>query len=34
MTDTDYVSLQVSIICLLIFVVGTTTLLERPEWFH
>jgi hypothetical protein len=33
MTDTDYLSLQVGIICLLMFVVGTTTILERPEWF-
>jgi hypothetical protein len=34
MTDADYLSLQLSIICLLLFVVGTTTILERPEWFH
>lgn len=34
MSDTDYLSLQASIICLLLFVLGTTAILERPEWFH
>jgi hypothetical protein len=34
MTDADYLSLQLNIICLLLFVVGTITILERPEWFY
>jgi hypothetical protein len=34
MSNTDYLSLQVGIICLLLFVIGTTTIIERPEWFH
>jgi hypothetical protein len=34
MSNTDYLSLQVNIICLLLFVIGTTAVLERPEWFR
>ena len=34
MNNADYLSLQVSIICMLLFVIGTTTILGRPEWFH
>jgi hypothetical protein len=33
MTDTDYLSLQINIICVLLFVLGTTALIERPGWF-
>jgi hypothetical protein len=33
MTDTDYLSLQINIICVLLFVLGTTGLIERPGWF-
>jgi hypothetical protein len=34
MSNTDYLALQVNIICLLLFVLGTTAILERPEWFQ
>lgn len=34
MSDTDYLSLQASIICVLLFILGTTAILERPEWFY
>jgi hypothetical protein len=34
MDDTDYLSLQTSIICLLLFIFGTATLVEHPEWFQ
>jgi hypothetical protein len=34
MSDTEYLSLQASIICILLFVLGTTAILERPEWFY
>jgi hypothetical protein len=33
-SNTDYPSLQATIICLLLFTLGTTAILERPEWFH
>jgi hypothetical protein len=32
--DTDYLSLQASIICLLLFILGTTTIVQHPEWFQ
>jgi hypothetical protein len=34
MSDADYLSLQATIICLLLFIVGTATIIGRPEWFH
>jgi hypothetical protein len=34
MKETDYLSLQAGIICLLLFILGTTALVERPDWFH
>jgi hypothetical protein len=34
MSDTEYLALQTSIICLLLFVLGTAALFERPEWFY
>ena len=34
MSNTDYLALQTSIICLLLFVLSTATLVEHPEWFH
>jgi hypothetical protein len=34
MRDTDYLSLQANIICLLLFIVGTIAILERPDCFH
>jgi hypothetical protein len=34
MSDTDYLSLQANIICLLLFILGATAILERPDWFH
>jgi len=34
MSDTDYLSLQASIICVLLFILGTTAILERPERFY
>jgi hypothetical protein len=34
MSETDYLALQVNIICLLLFVLGTTAIVERPEWFQ
>jgi hypothetical protein len=33
-SNSAYLSLQVSIICLLLFVIGTTAIFERPEWLH
>jgi hypothetical protein len=34
MSDTDYLSLQANIIGLLLFILGATAILERPDWFH
>jgi hypothetical protein len=34
MNNTDYLSLQATIICLLLFVLATTAIVQRPEWFH
>jgi hypothetical protein len=31
MTDADYLSLQIN--CVLLLVLGTTALIERPGWF-
>ena len=34
MSDSDCLSLQANVICLLLFILGTTALFERPEWFY
>jgi hypothetical protein len=34
MSETEYLSLQASIICLLLFILSTTTIIEYPEWFQ
>jgi hypothetical protein len=34
MSNTGRLSLQANIICLLLFVLGTATIIGRPEWFH
>jgi hypothetical protein len=34
MNDTDYLSLQANVICLLLFILGTMAIFERPEWFY
>jgi hypothetical protein len=34
MGDSDYLWLQANIICLLLFILGTTMIIGRPEWFH
>ena len=34
MSQSDYLSLQASIICVLVFILGTATIIGRPEWFH
>ena len=34
MSHSDYLSLQVSIICVLLFILGVATIIGRPEWFH
>ena len=34
MSDTDYLSLQANVICLLLFVLGTVAIFERPGWFY
>jgi hypothetical protein len=34
MSNAIYLALQVNIICLLVFVLGTATIITRPEWFH
>ena len=34
MSDTEYVSLQASVICLLLFILSTATIVEYPEWFQ
>ena len=34
MSDTEYVSLQASIICLLLFILSTTTIIEYPDRFQ
>jgi hypothetical protein len=34
MSDIDYLSLQANVICLLLFVLGTVAIFERPEWFY
>jgi hypothetical protein len=34
MSNTDYLSLQATIICLLLFTLGTAAIIERPEWFR
>jgi hypothetical protein len=30
MSDTDYLSLQINVICLLLFILGIAAILERP----
>jgi hypothetical protein len=30
----DYLSLQANIICLLLFLVGVTTIFQYPAWFR
>ena len=34
MSHSDYLSLQVSIICVLLFILGVATIIGRPEWFR
>jgi hypothetical protein len=34
MSDIEYLSLQASIICLLLFILSTATIVESPEWFQ
>ncbi len=34
MSDPDYLSLQANIVCLLLFILGMTAILEHPEWFQ
>ena len=34
MSDIEYLSLQASIICLLLFILSTTTIIEYPERFQ
>ena len=34
MSDTEYLSLQASIICLLLLILSTTTIIEYPERFQ
>jgi hypothetical protein len=34
MSDTEHLSLQASIICLLLFILSTATIVESPEWFQ
>ena len=34
MSDIDYLALQASIICVLLFLLGTASILARPEWFR
>ena len=34
MSDIDHPSLQANVICLLLFVLGTMAIFERPEWFY
>ncbi len=33
MTDEQYLALQVSIVCVLLFVVSVTAISEHPNWF-
>jgi hypothetical protein len=33
MTNNDYLTLQLGIICALLFLVGVTAVTEHPEWF-
>lgn len=33
-SDIEYLSLQASIICLLLFILSTATIVEYPEWFQ
>jgi hypothetical protein len=34
MSDTEYLSLKASIICLLLFILSTATIVECAEWFQ
>ena len=34
MSNTDYLSLQANIICVLLFILGTTAIIQRPDRFH
>jgi hypothetical protein len=34
MSDTEYRSLLASIICPLLFILSTATIVEHPEWFQ
>jgi hypothetical protein len=33
MTNSEYLTLQLGIICALLFLVGVTAVTEHPEWF-
>jgi hypothetical protein len=33
MTNSDYLTLQLGIICALLFLVGVAAVTEHPEWF-
>jgi len=32
--DQDYLALQTNIICVLLFLIGTTALIQHPAWFR
>jgi hypothetical protein len=32
--EQDYLALQASIICVLLFLIGTTALIQHPAWFR
>jgi hypothetical protein len=34
MSDTDYLVLQATIVCLFLFFVGTSAIMAWPEWFE
>jgi len=33
-SDQDYLALQASIICVLLFLIGTAALFQHPAWFR
>jgi hypothetical protein len=33
-SDQDYLTLQASIICVLLFLIGTAALIQHPAWFR
>jgi hypothetical protein len=33
MNKNDYLSLQANVICLLLALIGTTVIIEHPDWF-